>query len=287
MALASSLLLAGCLPFQDPLEAASNLASSSGFTKQIIHTSQYDILTYHRGLGQLKRSLGRSPEKPLVVYIEGDGHAFKRRHKISDDPSPHNPLALKLAAADPSPAVLYIARPCQFTGGLKARGCDYTSWSSHRYSESVVDSINQVVSDYVRRSAKPPIILVGYSGGGAVATLIAGRRNDVKQLVTIAGNLDHAAWTEHHQLTALRGSLNAIGNARKLSQLPQLHLAGENDGVVPPDIIKGYVSRSASPDTVRMTVVPGYDHHCCWEESWPALLCRNGASHHPTCRNNQ
>jgi hypothetical protein len=41
-----------------------------------------------------------------------------------------------------------------------------------------------------------------------VASLVAARRHDVVRLVTVAGNLDHLAWTTLHGVSPLTGSLN-------------------------------------------------------------------------------
>ncbi len=53
----------------------------------------------------------------MVVYIEGDGRAYVNRRTPSNDPTPGNPMALRLALADPSLRVLYLGRPCQYTRG--------------------------------------------------------------------------------------------------------------------------------------------------------------------------
>lgn len=46
----------------------------------------------------------------LRVYIEGDRHAWLSRTRLCADPTPHNPVALKLALADPAPGpLLYLA----------------------------------------------------------------------------------------------------------------------------------------------------------------------------------
>ena len=54
------------------------------------------------------------PVDEVHVYIEGDGYAWATTTDPSDDPTPINPLALRLAAVDDAPNVLYLARPCQF-----------------------------------------------------------------------------------------------------------------------------------------------------------------------------
>jgi hypothetical protein len=46
----------------------------------------------------------------------------------------------------------------------------------------------------------------------------------------------------------------------------QRHYAGARDQIVPPDITR----RGAK--TADVTVVADYDHRCCWEELWPAVL---------------
>jgi pimeloyl-ACP methyl ester carboxylesterase len=119
------------------------------------------------------------------------------------------------------------------------------------------------------------VVLVGYSGGGAVAALVAARRDDVARLITVAANLDHAAWTTHHRLAPLRGSLNPADLAQRLEVLPQVHLAGAKDRVVPPAIAESYLGRMDDRSRARLVVVEGADHDCCWVAAWPDLLRRH------------
>jgi hypothetical protein len=44
-----------------------------------------------------------APTREAHLYIEGDGYAWKNRHEPSNDPTPMNPVAMRLAAADPHP----------------------------------------------------------------------------------------------------------------------------------------------------------------------------------------
>ncbi|WP_414683398.1 lipase family protein, partial [Methylophaga sp. UBA5088] len=143
------------------------------------------------------------PSKRLTIYIEGDGLAWLNRRKISSDPTPVDPLVLKLAVHDKQ--AVYLARPCQY---VKSDRCDKKLWTSARFSTEVVESMNQAVTELKNQFQASSLRLIGYSGGGAIATLLAAERNDVDQLVTVTGNLDTTAWTEMQHISALTDSLN-------------------------------------------------------------------------------
>ena len=55
------------------------------------------------------------PGNDLNIYLEGDGLAWVSRREPSRDPTPDNPIGLRLAAIDPAPNVIWLARPCQYT----------------------------------------------------------------------------------------------------------------------------------------------------------------------------
>ncbi len=124
------------------------------------------------------------------------------------------------------------------------------------------------------RMNNPSIALFGYSGGGAIAALVAARRDDVGSLVTVAGNLDHVAWTSLHKVSPLHGSLNPAAAATSLRNLPQVHFVGGDDAIVPPSIAESYRARIPESERVAIEVIAGYGHRCCWENDWPDLLCR-------------
>ena len=92
--------------------------------------------------------------------------------------------------------------------GDDRRSCVQKYWTGYRFALEVIEASNITVSQLKARYAADNIRLVGYSGGGAVAAFIAARRNDVVQLVTVAGNIDPAAWTKRHRMSQLSGSLN-------------------------------------------------------------------------------
>ncbi|MEX2353586.1 MAG: alpha/beta hydrolase, partial [Gammaproteobacteria bacterium] len=95
------------------LAAIQSEALRQGFRSEVTASGGYRMQVFHRGLSR------QSSAVDPVVYIEGDGRAYVSRHRVSADPVPRNPLAFRLAVVDPSPAVIYIARPCQFVASAR------------------------------------------------------------------------------------------------------------------------------------------------------------------------
>ena len=95
------------------------------------------------------------------------------------DPTPVNPLALQLALRDPSGAAVYLARPCQFVAAPDKRECARAYWTEQRFSPAVIAASLEAISQLKQRYGAQRLVLVGYSGGGAVASLVAAQRGDV------------------------------------------------------------------------------------------------------------
>ena len=241
-------------------------ARDAGFTVTQVAAGDFEIVTAHRGL---------TDAKTLVIYIEGDGRAWRTAARMSKNPTPRNPVALNLALADPSTTVLYIARPCQYLSKEQLAQCSPRYWSTYRYAEKVIAAVDSVIDwSLSKTSGQIGIGLVGYSGGGTVAALVAARRSDVDWLITVAGLLDHATWTQLEELTPLHHSLNPIDFAPALRGIPQLHLVGEKDDNISLAVARSYQQALGGPANVKVEVVPDYTHKCCWEDLWPAPLCR-------------
>lgn len=260
--------LTGCLTVptaSERLSTAENIAQGAGFHPSRIRTTPFLITAYSRI---------REPGKDLHIYIEGDGYAWVSRNRVSGDPTPRRPVALELATEDPAPNVVYLARPCQYTPIEMNSSCENeTYWTDKRFSEEVIGSMNQAVDKFVKDLQSPGVHLIGYSGGGAVAVLIAARRQDVKSLRTVAGNLDPTRLNEYHEVSPLDdASLDPMDVAEKLSSIPQYHFIGEGDTVVPASMAENFAEKSANTDCVHIKVVNGADHVNGWTESWPRLL---------------
>lgn len=205
----------------------------------------------------------------IHLYIEGDGNSWKTRYQLSDNPTPKNPLTLKLAMQDANANVIYIARPCQYH--FDSAKCKSRYWSDARYSEEVIQSTNEVLTQIKARHPRARFLLIGFSGGGNIAALLSARRDDVSGLITIAGNLDHDALSEYHHVTPMRASLNAIHYANELKNIPQKHYVGSKDKIVPAWLTKKYTQSLNSP-CVSMEIIKGNTHHKGWEEKWPQFL---------------
>lgn len=243
-------------------------AEKQGFIPKHINTS---LLTY----AMWQKQTDDSDE--IHVYIEGDGNSWRSRYELSDNPTPKNPLALKLAMQDPHSNVIYIARPCQYY--FDHQRCQSTYWSDKRYSKEVVQSIEEILDQLARSRPNRQFLLIGFSGGGNIAALISSQRQDVSGLITVAGNLDHDKLNHYHQVTPLRGSLNAMHYVNQLRKVPQRHYVGSQDKIVPPWLIV-QAGQSMNSACVSTRVIKRNTHHKGWVESWPdyineALPCQS------------
>ena len=192
--------------------------------------------------------------------------------RISNDPTPFHPMVLELALLDPGVNVAYLARPCQYMLSSDEGDCDSRYWSDRRFSKEVIDSMNEGVDSIVNKSGASELHLIGYSGGAAIATLLAAQRNDIKSLRTIAGNLDPKGVNEHHQVSSLVDSLGPLDVAARLRQLPQRHFVGSRDTVVPEFIVDRFMAAQGPGRCSKKMVVQGVSHSKGWQEQWRQLL---------------
>ncbi len=258
--------LAGCAVVPSPearLAFTNELASSQNWRSELIQADQFALTAY------LPQRI--SPHELLTVYIEGDGLAWIDGTTPSYDPTPRLPLGLKLALAHPDGNAAYLARPCQFMGEAAAKRCGFEYWTNRRFAPEVIAATSVALDVLKQRFGAKQLKLVGYSGGGAVATLVAARRDDVVLLVTVAGNLDTQEWVRLHRISPLTGSLNPADVRAQLTQIRQVHFSGENDRVVPLVIAETFASGFATQFRPEIRVIKGYDHTCCWADSWASF----------------
>ena len=246
----------------DRAATADHIGRAAGLSLRLIDAGAFRLLSYQR--------IG--PGQDLVVYIEGDGLAWINRAQLSEDPTPTDPVALRLAAEDNAATVLYLARPCQFATLTETRGCDAKYWSAARYGSDVVDAINRAISEVAAGAGKSRLELVGYSGGGVIATLLAARRDDVVRVISVAANLDVAFWTDYHKASPLFQSLNPADFADRLARTPQVIFVGGRDDIVPAAVVEHYAQEFPPAASIKIVSLADDAHDCCWAEKWPELL---------------
>lgn len=254
---AAAIAAHGCA--STPAARYDAVAHDLGLHREIIEGQGYAHAIYLRALAASGES--------LHVYLESDGSPWIAGTRVAEDPTPSEPVALELLRADPSPAVL-VGRPCYHGLGSASR-CNPRMWTSARYSEAVVASMAGAVQRVAARYRARRLVLIGYSGGGTLAMLLAERLANVRALITIAGNLDTDAWTQLHGYAPLTGSLNPARRAPLPPTIAQLHLAGGRDRNVPAALIEPVVRRQAR---AQLRVYGDADHGCCWTRLWPQVL---------------
>lgn len=218
---------------------------------------------------------GAQNSERLHVYIEGDGIPFRNRFQISKDPSPHNPLMLRLMEQDKTTS-LYLGRPCYFTHSIpfmEDNLCDFHLWTDARYSDAVVTSIVDALRQHTKEHQYQGITLIGHSGGGTIATLMAARMPEVDQLITLAGNLDIQAWTSLHHYSALNNSLNPADEIKRAQPKNQIHFMGDKDDNIPPTLAKDFLAKIGE----QSEILKDADHNCCWQMHWQELLLKINA----------
>ncbi len=248
--------LLGCAT---PSERFNRQAIELGFGSETISTVQFKHVLY--------RSNHFTDDKTLHVYLDGDGTPWVNKRWIAEDPTPRNPLILQLMKLDNSPAVL-LGRPCYY-GLNESSECSSKYWTSHRYSPKVVDSMVEAINNWLAQHHYTDIVLIGYSGGGSIAALMADRIQNLNKIVTVAANLNVRVWSEFHGYLTLNSSLNPAEQGQLNNSIKQFHFAGENDEIVPGFIIRGYANSQRDADYYEL---PGIDHACCWADEWQNIL---------------
>lgn len=210
---------------------------------------------------------------PANVYIEGDGKAWVSKREPSMNPTPVNPVALHLATKDKAENLVYLARPCQYSQLQdKNTPCDRAYWTGKRFSPEVLDAYNAALDEIKQRYDIEGFNLIGYSGGGAVAAILAAEREDVLSLRTVAGNLDHKAHSALHKVSPLTGSLNPPDFTGRLTAMPQVHFVGGQDEVVPPIILQSYLQALGPTNCEQHKMIQEASHDEGWVEKWPELM---------------
>ncbi|KJV57174.1 serine hydrolase family protein [Orientia chuto str. Dubai] len=231
---------------------ANKVILNTEMKNDIIKTNSFFLTIFHKI---------KNPNLNFVFYIEGDGLIYYN-NSISDNPTPLLPLVLELAIIDPRPNVVYIARPCQYVSPSLQQNCKKEYWTSKRFAKEVVEAINEVI---IKISNNQPSDIIGYSGGGGLAVLVAAINPNIKTITTIAGNLDHIAFNNFHNSPHMTDSLNPIDYAESVKNIPQLHLTGIEDKIVPLFIIDKFAKHANFAKVIKFKSI---SHDKGWKSIW-------------------
>lgn len=197
-----------------------------------------------------------NPTAPYKIYIEGDGYAFNVHGRATQDPTPKGTLVREIAFGDSFPNVVYLARPCQY---VKSPVCSQRHWTTARFAPEIINAEYTAIRQIAGNN---PVILVGFSGGAQIAGLVAAAKPglNIQKIITIAGNLDHLAWTRYHNLPPLNESMNLESYRKQFVKIPQIHYVGRDDEVIPPSLVRAFVGHDD-----LIVEINGANHNEGWE----------------------
>jgi len=249
LSLAVICLLTACA---SPVAINDRFAAEQGLDRSLVSGAGFSHVVYTQsaGLGSVWH-----------IYIEGDGQPWQSRYQVAHDPTAAMPLLLRLMQQDAAPRI-YLGRPC-YQGMVAEAACKPWVWTHGRYSEAVIASLQLALNKLIQRHGISELALIGHSGGGALAMLLAERIPRTRQVVTLAGNLDTQAWTRKQGYSELAGSLNPARRPALPSRIRQLHFQGAEDRSLP----------AGMPGVIRLE---GVGHTAGWEAVFCEILSRAG-----------
>jgi len=198
---------------------------------------------------------------PVVfLLVDGDGRAFINPTTVAADPTPEfsSLLALSPDLAELGD-VFYLGRPCYHR--MNDPQCNPILWTLARYSQTIIDSSVSAARQLIQKGDR--VILLGYSGGGVIAMLMARLLHpQVAGVVTFGSPLDTDAWTSFHGYTRLALSENPASDPDSFSNFCQAHLFGNRDQIVPEELFTSWRWHSTHPASIVSS-----DHSCCWQSA--------------------
>lgn len=243
------LTLAGCsftsLPYMKE-ETAQRLASAAWMVGRDVPAGPMHLRAFERM---------HEKREPANVYIGFD--------------SPNNPVTLHLATKDNADNLAYIAQPCRYTN---IDDCAQKFGGSKAYSDETVQAYSAALDEMGARYDLEGFHLIGYSGGAAIAALLAEKRSDVLSIRSVAGILDTDTYAAFHGKIRMSGSTNPTKAAAHIKDIPQFHFIGGKDGQVPPAVLHGYLQAMPQNNCVHSLMIQEATHDKGWVDKWPELL---------------
>lgn len=261
MVFAALFFIISCNSNQSRLNKAFELAQQTNYKPLVVNFSYFPIQIFYQ----------EHQSKHAAIYIEGDGLVINSHGDIALNPTPTDPMALKLASVDRrSITKIVIHRPYHY---VVSENPNSKYWTTARYAPEVIQSISEVIKICQRRFNFETIELIAYSGGASVALLLTSRIKGIIKLISFAGNLDHKSWTRYHDTEPLIESLDPIENREILAKIKQIHFLGTDDDNTTLDLGIKYKEQINS-EMVKIIPIDGFSHDSNWPSIWKEQLMK-------------
>ncbi len=176
------------------------------------------------------------------------------------------------------------ARGCSWAGRAtstprKDSGCGPLLWTHRRYSPEVVASMVAALRSFLSMHPFRRVVLIGYSGGGTIAWLMAASRAGNDSCRHRRSQPRHRRLGEDPWLQRARGlfescvaaGASANDHSVALRRQPRPERAALDRAVLRPH-----------HPGARVIEVADFEHECCWIERWPC--CSTNRRRRPSRR---
>ncbi len=262
------ILLSACVSLSVRLDTAQELINHSGFESSILPTQPYALFS--------AAPADMKSVRELTVVIEGDGYAWVNRNTLSDNPTPRDPVGLRIATSLKD--AVYLARPCQY---VEAKNCTARVWSVDRFNrDMVIRSYMDALQKLKERTGAESFHLIGFSGGAYIALVLAGKRTDIEDVTSVAGVLDPKAWTDFHDISPLALDFDIKTLILAAQYVPFRHVCSTEDDVVPCSLAQDFIRKSEGFGVHNHSLITYEDegHGSLWQialrEGWLGVHAR-------------
>jgi hypothetical protein len=257
----TALFLFGCSSDQVRITKAFGLAENNQYRPLVVKTSTFPLQIFYKDYHS----------KHAVIYFEGDGLVINKYGEVAINPTPTDPMAIRLASVDSRNLTkVVITRPYHYT---KDHIPDPKYWTTARYSTEVIQATIEAIQFCQQKFHFETVEFVAYSGGASVALLVAAKFKNLQRIITFAGNLDHSQWTHYHQTQPLSLSLNPLENREKLREIPQIHFLGTEDANTTIDLGLQYKQKLGS-EKICIIPIKGFEHDSNWPDIWKEQIVK-------------
>jgi alpha-beta hydrolase superfamily lysophospholipase len=205
---------------------------------------------------------GAKNANPLVVVLHGDAPFA--------NPSYQYKFAADVAQAAPGSAVVALLRPGYADPyGAKSDG-DRGFASGENYTVEVADDVAAAIQQLKSKYAATAVVLVGHSGGAAIAADVAARSGKLIQQVFLVGCPCNVPAFRRH-MARLQWSpvwllpVSSLSPDQALDQMDTqvkiTAISGSDDTVTLPDYAQAYIEKAVARGMMASLVIaPGQGH---------------------------